>query len=283
MSGTPSISREEESIARHLPLRAGGSFERWVEVADEAELLALIIQNRADKLPLRPVPPFCDAMPPEGGLSGVALRLGRGFERVELRPEGVWVGASAPLCLAALHPGYTSFDRAPGTLTDALEEGWIQPAVSRIRRLRGRRFEEVDFSLDGRPIDPRAGDPKAPDPKAGDAKGADSKTGELKGVVVAAWLRPGVTVSPPRAGAAFAELKKKGPSLRDVLRRARLGGLRVHGAGLAEDDPAVLVNRGDASARQLRLLVTVIKERVYSMTGIQLEERLIAPGRGGRG
>lgn len=247
------LRRDEEPIARHLALRAGGSFERWVEVIDETALLSVVRTARAEKTTLRPVPPFCDALPPEGGLSGIALRLGRGFEFVRTLPDGVEVGAAAPLCLLGLHPGYAAFLRAPGTLTDAIEEGWIQPAVMRLRRLRGRGFEDVEGVPD------------------------------LKGLVVSAVLRPNVSLVVPRAGAAFKELKRKGPTLRDVLKRARLGGLRVHGAGLAEDDPAVLVNRGEASARQLRLLLAVVKERVQSMTGIELEERLMAPGRGGRG
>ena len=59
-------------------------------------------------------------------------------------------------------------------------------------------------------------------------------------------------------------------------------GLRLGGASLAEDDPRVLVNRGDATPRQLRLLLQAARERIQVATGIELVERLSAPGRGGR-
>lgn len=248
------IEREEEPIARHLPLRAAaGAFERWVEVADEAELLGLVRRARAEGWKLRPVPPFSDALPPEGGLTGVALRLGAGFEGVEPDGDRLRVGASALLARAGRRPGFEALARAPGTLADAWEEGWIQPALTRVRRFRGRGVEETEeVAADGRCL------------------------------LVAGWLRPGVRLAVPRAGQAFREVRRRGVELREVLDRFGLRGLRLVGATLAEDDPAVLVNRGDASPRQLRLLVQAARERVHQGTGLELEERLWSPGRGGR-
>ena len=61
-------AREEEPIARHLPLRASpGSFERWREVPDEPALLEALREARATKLPVRVLHPFSDTLPPEGG------------------------------------------------------------------------------------------------------------------------------------------------------------------------------------------------------------------------
>lgn len=246
--------REEEPIGAHLPLRAAtGTFDRWVEVADEAELVAAIRAARAAKTPLRPVPPFCDALPPEGGLSGVALRLGVGFEGVEPVEGGLRVGAAAPLALLGLHRGHEGFRGAPGTLADAWEEGWIAPALVSVRRFRGRSVEETTEV--------------APEPKA---------------LVLSAVVRAGVKLHPPRAGQAFREPSRKGIELRALLRRCGLGGLRLFGALLAEDDPAVLVNRGDATPRQLRLVLQAARERVHQATGLELQERMEAPGRGGR-
>lgn len=244
--------REEEPVARHLPLRAcPGAFEAWAEVDDEAQLTALIKAARAEKRAIRPVPPLSDALPPEGGLTGLALRLGRGFEAIEAAEGGLRVGASVPLALVGLRRGYDGLAGAPGTLADAWEEGWIAPAVARIRRFRGRSFEELDEA--------------APDPKT---------------LLVSAVLRPGVKLHPPRAGQAFKPVKKR--ELADLLRGHGLAGLRLGGAALAEPCPEVLVNRGDASPKQIRLLLQAARERVHNATGIELEDRLSPPGRGGR-
>ena len=245
------IVREEEPLARHLPLRATeGCLERWVEVDDEAELVAFVRQARADKLVIRPIPPFCDALPPEAGLTGVGLRLGQGFEWVRDHERGVEVGASFPVCLLARR-GFPQLAEAAGTVSDALEDGWLWPAVVCVRRFKGRGFEE--------------------------AVEADPK-----GLVVSVVLRRGVRLSPMAAGTAFREPRRRGVELRELLRTVGVGELRLAGAALAEDDPAVIVNRGEASPRQLRLLLSAVKERVRIATGIDLEERLVAPGRGGR-
>lgn len=244
--------REEEPIARHLPLRAcSGTFERWVHANDEAELVALVRAARAEKLTIRPIPPFSDSLPPEGGLTGMALRLGRGFEFVRAGEDGLDVGAASPLALLGLREGFGAFRRAPGTLSDALEDGWIAGAIVRVRRFKGRGFEEISDA--------------APDAKA---------------LVVSAVLRPDVKLFPPKAGVAFREPKRRGVSLRELL--GRIGAVRLHGAALAEDDPAVLLNRGEATPRDLRLLMAAVRERVHTATGVELEERLLAPGRGGR-
>lgn len=246
-------AREEEPIGRHLPLRGDHTFELWVEAADEAELLAVIRAARAEKHTIRPVPPFTDALPPEAGLVGVAVRLGAGFERIEAHPEGLRVGASVPLAQVGLRTGYESLRGAPGVLADAWEEGWIAPMLARVRRFRSRGFEDVE-------------DP-APDPRT---------------LLVSAVLRPGVKVVAPRAGQAFRELKRRGVELRALLRMQGLSGLRLAGAMLANDDPAVLVNRGEGTPRQLRLLLQAARERVMTTTGLTLDDRLWPAGRGGR-
>lgn len=248
------LPRDEEPLARHLPLRCGGAAEHWLEVRSEDELVAAVKLARSEKWSVRPVQAFHDALPPEGGLVGLALRLGGELEAVHRRDDGtLWVGAGAVLAPIGLFPGFEGLLTAPGTLWDAYEEGWIRPAITQVRRFRGRSIEQVDeTAADGRAL------------------------------LVSAVLRPGAKLTPPRAGQVFCELSTRGAKLRDVLRKAQLAGLRVHGATLGERDPAVLANRGDATPRDLRALILAVKERVHSATGIQLEERLGPPGRGGR-
>lgn len=252
------LVRAEEPLARHLPLRCGGAIEAWAEAWDEDELLALVKRARAERWTIRPIPAFHDAMPPENGLVGLGLRLCGELEAVTANDDGtLTVGAGAVLAPLGTRPGFEALLRAPGTLLDAWEEGWIQPALVNIRRLRGRGFEDLAVSAT--------------------EGGADGKS-----LLVRATLRPGRKLTSPTAGQAYHELKRKGPTLRDVLRKSRLAGLRVHGATLGEADPAVLANRDDATPRQLRSLLGAVQERIHSGTGILLDERLGPVGRGGR-
>ena len=247
-------ARLEEPLARHLPLRATTqTCGMWVEVADEAELLAVIRAARADKLGLRGLAPWSDVLPPESGVTGVLIRLGRGFEHLEEVPEGLRVGASVPLALVGLRRGFEALAGAPGVVGEALDEGWLAPMVARTRRFKGRGPEDVEGS-------------PAQDPKALTLGAVLTRGAKLP------WV--------PRAGQAFAPLKRK--DLRATLSGLGLAGLRLGGAMLAEDDARVLTNRGEASPRQLRLLVQAVQERLKVATGIELEERLVAPGRGGK-
>ena len=201
---------------------------------------------------MRLLSPFGDALPPDGGLPGLALRLGVGFEGIEESGDHWIVGAAVPLAQVAVRAGWKALRNAGGTLGDALLDGWILPAVVSTRRFRGRGFEVVE------------GCPP-----------------EAKSLPVQATLNPSIAVKPGRAGTAFAEPGKR-TELRATLRRARLGEVRLYDAALAEDDVAVLVNRGNATPKQLRLLLQAVRERVRVATGLELDERLVAPGRGGR-
>ncbi len=248
------LIREEEPIARHLPLRASpGTFERWVEVADEAQLVATIRAARAERLAVRVVPPFHDALPPEGGVSGVALRLGVGFEAVERRGDHWFAGAAAPLARLATVAGWPALVSAGGCVGDALDEGWLAPAVVGVRRFKGRGVEDIDGAY----------------------------VAEPKAMVLGATLNARVAVKPLRAGTAFLEPGKR-VALRATLARAQLPTVRLYDAALADDDPAVLVNRGEATPKQLQLLLQAVIERVRVATGVEISERLVAPGRAGR-
>jgi len=246
--------REEEPIARHLPLRAStGAFERWCVVDDEPALLAAIRAARAEKVPVRVLHPFADALPPEGGLGGLWLRLGRGFEDCRQAGDSLDVGAACLLAVLGQEPGFEALARAGGTVGDAVDDGWLRPAVVGLRRFKGRGFEDTAEA--------------EPDPR---------------GLVVRVRLRRGAKLAPVRAGTLFREPGKRGLDLRGLLAKSGVAAVRLHGAALAEDDAAVLVNRGEATPRQIRLLLDAVRDRVQVATGVELVDRLLPPGRGGR-
>jgi hypothetical protein len=247
--------REEEPIKRHLPLRGcPGAFERWRAVHDEVELLHAVREARAEKMPLRVIPPFSDALPPEGGVGGLALRLAGDFERIIVEEGGeLSCGSSVPLALLGLRPGFAPLRSAGGTVGDAVLDGWLTPAVVRIRRLKGRGFEDVASY--------------EPDPRA---------------LIVRVWLRPAVRLAPVPAGTAFSAVARRGVTLRSLLARSGVASIRLRDAALAEHDAAVIVNRGEATPKELRLLLRAVAEKVKVASGIELVERLVPPGRGVR-
>ena len=71
----------------------------------------------------------------------------------------------------------------------------------------------------------------------------------------------------------------EGQSASDLIRDARLAGVRLRGARVSEEDPNILVNEGQASARDVLALVDYIKRRVEQRSGVKLKEALRILGR----
>lgn len=71
----------------------------------------------------------------------------------------------------------------------------------------------------------------------------------------------------------------EGQSATDLIRDARLAGVRLRGARVSEEDPNILVNEGQASARDVLALVDYIKRKVEQRSGVKLKEALRVLGR----
>ena len=74
-------------------------------------------------------------------------------------------------------------------------------------------------------------------------------------------------------------LDPEGQSATELIREARLAGVRLRGARVSEDDPNILVNEGQASARDVLALVDYIKRKVEQRSGVKLKEALRILGR----
>ena len=74
-------------------------------------------------------------------------------------------------------------------------------------------------------------------------------------------------------------LDPEGQRATDLIRDARLAGVRLRGARVSEEDPNLLVNEGEASARDVLALVDYIKRKVEKQSGLKLKEALRVLGR----
>ncbi len=66
----------------------------------------------------------------------------------------------------------------------------------------------------------------------------------------------------------------EGQSAGELIEKSGLKGLRMGGAKISEEHANFILNEGGATAREIRSLITLMKNAVYSQYGVRLEEEI---------
>jgi len=74
-------------------------------------------------------------------------------------------------------------------------------------------------------------------------------------------------------------LDPEGQRAEDLIREAGLAGVRLRGARVSAEQPNVVLNEGEASARDVLALVDFLKRKVETQSGVKLKELLRVVGR----
>lgn len=263
LSQTPGVLvRAEEPLSRHVPLRVGGPVELWVTVEDPAALPAVLSAARRSKQSWRLCWPMTDLLVRDGGLRGLMIRLGRGFEGVRHEDGLCWIGSAAlwsGLAGRPLSEALTALSRWPGSVGGLLhseDRARLTGLVAALRWQVGRRVETVEVA-------PGEAPPELP------------KTA----VLLELALRPELTVpkgrrkprivAPLPAGSLFAAPDGEAA---DVLRRAGLGGSRLRSWRLTRE--GLIVQLGGGSCKDVLLFAQGLQERVERERGVTLTTRL---------
>jgi len=72
----------DEPMSRHTSFRIGGPVDAYVQVRDGEALQRLLRWCHGEQLPVLTVGGGCNLLVRDGGIRGIALRLGRGFRRL---------------------------------------------------------------------------------------------------------------------------------------------------------------------------------------------------------
>ncbi len=253
----------DEPAARHCLLRVGGTIELWLVAETESALVQAVGICKEAGHRVRPVVSE-HFLVRDGGVDGVWLRLGALGMGIELDNTTFSVGASHSSAAVAVRAhaeevsGYQHLSRRAGSIGEAFVSGHLAQRVKTIRVLRGSqvvdlapekvldahlvlRFELFRFTAEQAPAEPSMETPPYP------------------GVAMA---------DPPREKA------------EDLLVDTGLSGVRLHGVRIARNETNSLVNLGDSTARDVTLLLHMIRDRVKLQTGIELSPALKPVGRG---
>ena len=275
--------RLREPLAPHTTLRVGGEADCYVEPCGETDLAKVVRFCSELDVPLFLLGRGSNLLIRDGGIRGVVVSLAdQAFSRIERREERLWCGAGAKLKAVAQAAregglgGLEFFEGIPGTVGGALRMNagamgaWTYEVVESVRLMDrsgrvtecGRESLEVGYRqcrelceqiglaalLRGRP-EPRA-----------------QIEERRRGYNQRRWS------SQPAAASAGCVFKNTAtlPAGR-LIDELGLKGCRVGGAVVSDVHANFIVNLGGATARDVLALIEIVRERVWSERGVELE------------
>jgi UDP-N-acetylmuramate dehydrogenase len=271
-----------QSLAELTWFRVGGPAQALFMPEDEADLGGLLA-NLPDDVPVTTIGLGSNLIVRDGGIPGVVIRLGRGFNEVTVEGMRIRAGAAVPdvkVARAAQEAGIAglSFLRGiPGGIGGAL-------------RMNGGAYggETKDVLIEARGVD-RRGITRVYN--NADMGFSYRHCGVADDVIFTQALLHGV---PGDAAAIAAEMNKitesrestqpvksrtggstfKNPPAQkawQLIDAAGCRGLRLGGAQVSEMHTNFLINLGDATAADIESLGEMVRERVKQSSGVDLE------------
>jgi UDP-N-acetylmuramate dehydrogenase len=288
-------------------LRVGGPAEVLFQPADTDDLAAFLAATPPD-VPVTPLGLGSNLIVRDGGLPGVAIRLGRAFAGVaRVSPTRLSAGAAAPdsaLARAAAEAGVAGLEflrTIPGAVGGAvrMNAGCYGAYVADVFRSaeaidrRGRRLTlgpgdmgfayratalPEDLILLSAELEGVPGDPAAVAARMDDLMARRAATQPVKDRSAGSTFRNPAGFS--STGRPDDDHALKAWTLIDA---AGCRGLRLGGAQMSPMHPNFLVNTGDATAADLENLGEEVRRKVFVTTGVQLEWEIrrigVHPGR----
>ncbi len=276
-------------------LRVGGPAEALFQPADIGDLQAFLAALPQD-VPVTPLGVGSNVIVRDGGLPGVAIRLGRGFAAVDLvGPSRLRLGAAvldAQAARAAAAAGIAGFEflrGVPGAIGGALRMNagcYGDYVADRFRRARA-----VDRA--GRLVELSSGDMRFGYRTCGVADDLIFVEAEFEGAPddpaaiearMEALLAKRAATQPVRERSAGSTFRNpagfsstgKPDDAHDLkawklIDEAGCRGLRLGGAQMSQLHPNFLINTGDATAADLEKLGEEVRSRVLLTSKVQLE------------
>ncbi|MDR0535741.1 MAG: UDP-N-acetylmuramate dehydrogenase [Puniceicoccales bacterium] len=287
---------ENFPLGQRTTIGAGGACAWFAEPADIHALRELLDDSRADALPVLVVGHGSNLLVPDEGFDGLVIRLANpawcGIRALEAGLS-LECGAGAPLreiAHRAADAGITGFEfleGIPGTLGGALRMNAGANGASVFDRARDVTWIDADGNLRERS-------------QGGELGPAYRDCAALRegGIAISAVLR-GTGHAPPEAireemralgqrrlatqprersaGSVFKN--PPGGHAGRLVESLGLKGLRIGGAEVSTTHANFIVNKGGATAADVRALVRRIRAAVFDATGIRLEPEIHLAGK----
>ena len=276
-----------EPMHRHTSWRIGGPAEILVEPSGLADIKAAVRYAKEKKIPLTVIGNGTNLLVSDYGITGVVLKLGRGLSEISIEDKTMTVGAGAKLSRIAAAArsagigGLEFISGIPGTLGGAvvMNAGAYGNSVSEVLEkvlvidhngqissqkkadivfgyrsssLQEARLIVVEAVLKGYPRDKK------------EIKEEMRNLGESR--------RASQPLDYPNAGSVFRN--PPGYSAGWLIEEAGAKGLREGDAQVSEKHANFIVNLGNATAKDVIILISKVQDIVDRKFGIKLEKEI---------
>ena len=282
-----------EPMAKHTSFKIGGNAECFVVVNSEIELIQIIKYLTENNIDFFVMGNGSNLLVSDNGIKGVVLKLGEDFKKVECAGEYITVGASCginTLAQSALANSLAGFEWAFGIhvtvggavfMNAGAYGGTIADVVQKTIYL-DENFNICTLDKDSHDF--------------GYRKSA-FKSGKIKGIILKTIikLREGKKeeiwanmqkyigaridkqpLNMPSAGSVFK--RPDGHYVGKMLEELGLKGFCIGGAQVSEKHAGFIVNTGNATSKDVRELISYIKNKVKERYNVELETEILEVG-----
>lgn len=275
-------------MSRHTTFRVGGKAELFLKIKTKQELQKLLTFFRESGTKYFVVGNGSNLLVSDAGYDGVILHIAEGFGKIDVAGEKMTVQAGALLgraASAALEHSLTGLEFAsgiPGCVGGAVVmnagayEGEMSQVVSRAA---GITFEgeEVEFTNEELDFGYRKSVLKQADIVVTEVEfklsGGIRKEISSRMADLAERRRVKQPLEYPSAGSTFK--RPEGYFAGKLIMDAGLRGASVGGAQVSEKHCGFIVNKGGATAADIRQLMREVQDRVRAQFGVELEPEVI--------
>ncbi len=288
------------SLSPFTSIHVGGPADAMIWPKNEEELVQALVWAKEKKIPCLILGKGSNTLVKDGGFRGLVISLTKGFRHFGIAKENghhVWVQAQGGVptqqfvrwCVDQGLGGAERLAGVPGTIggnvfmnagthlgeiADLLEEVQICDAKGKLMTLPKAKLE---FEYRKSSIPPSTVVVNAV------MKLEKGERGKLEKILREIFEKRGLSqpVELPNLGSIFknpsttAQSKKKAWEL---VEEASCKGVRVGGARVSEKHANFIVNEGNATAKDVLILIGLIKDKVKQTTGILLETEIKVVG-----
>ena len=270
-----------QALGEFTWFRVGGPAQAFFIPEDENDL-AYFLRNLQPEIPVSVIGAGSNLIVRDGGVPGVVIRLGRGFNEIKVDGQRVDAGTAvldvmvARAAQAAGVAGLAFLSGIPGTIGGAL-------------RMNGGAYggETKDIFIEARGVDRKGNIHSFSNGEMGFSY---RHCGVPDDVIFTGAVFQGRPGEPEKIAAEMADIKKKreksqprnrtggstfknppGHSAWKLVDDAGCRGLTVGGAQVSELHSNFLINLGGASASDIETLGETVRQRVKTHSGVDLE------------